>query len=153
MSRVIPTAVAVLALLGPAGAQPTWEIDPAHSAIQFSVRHLMISNVRGEFGRFTGTVTGDTAKAPAAVVKASIEAASIDTREPKRDAHLKSPDFLDVERHPTITFVSKTIESAGAGRWKGRARPRARWWRRTWSGRCWSRPNCCRSFAGGRAGS
>jgi polyisoprenoid-binding protein YceI len=118
VSRAVLTAVAALALMGPARAEPTWEIDPSHSAVQFSVRHLMISNVRGEFGRFTGSVTGDAAKAPAAVVEARIEAASIDTREPKRDAHLKSPDFLDVERHPTITFVSKRIEPAGAGRWK-----------------------------------
>ena len=87
-------------------------------------------------------MTRSSHSSPAAVVKASIEAASIDTREPKRDAHLKSPDFLDVERHPTITFVSKTIESAGAGRWNVRAGAEA--------ATGWSNPEVIPTVAAGR---
>src|SRR2546425_8125519 len=74
----------------------TWNLDPAHTGVQFSVRHLMVSNVRGEFGKVSGTVEVDESDLTRSKVHATIDAASIDTRVDKRDAHLKSPDFLDV---------------------------------------------------------
>jgi polyisoprenoid-binding protein YceI len=116
--RLVPSVVALLAFVAPVLAESTWEIDPAHSSVQFSVRHLMISNVRGEFGSFKGTAHVDDANLGKSVVEATIDAASIDTREPKRDQHLKTADFLDVEKFPTITFKSKGIAAAGEGRWK-----------------------------------
>jgi len=111
-------AIAVVALALPADAA-TWTLDPAHSSVQFSVRHLMVSNVRGEFSRVAGTVEGDETRPTEAVVAATIDAASIDTREAKRDEHLKSADFLDVAQYPTITFRSKRIERAtGEGKYR-----------------------------------
>ncbi len=95
--------------------ESAWEIDPAHSSVQFSVRHMMVSNVRGEFRKVTGTVRGDEKDPTHAQVEATIDTASIDTRNEKRDAHLKSPDFLDTEKYPTMTFRSKKIEKAGDG--------------------------------------
>jgi polyisoprenoid-binding protein YceI len=113
-------AVAVAVTVLPAGralAQPaTWTIDSAHSSAQFSVRHMMVSNVRGEFTATKGTVRWDGKDLSTAVVEATIDAASIDTREPKRDAHLRSPDFFDVEKFPTLTFKSTKVEPAGAGK-------------------------------------
>ena len=91
-------------------AQVTYAIDPAHSAVHFSVRHMMLSNVRGEFTKLSGTVTFDPENAAAANVEATIDATSISTRDDQRDGHLKSADFLDVEKFPTITFKSKQIK-------------------------------------------
>lgn len=88
----------------------SWKIDSAHSEINFTVRHMMISNVRGRFERFEGTVEFDEQNPTHSSVEVKIEAASINTREPQRDAHLKSPDFLDAEKHPYLTFKSKRIE-------------------------------------------
>ena len=116
--KALTVACTIVLLAGPAVADTTWDIDPAHTSVQFSVRHLMISNVRGEFGKVTGTVMTNDKDLTRSKIQATIDASSIDTREPKRDEHLKSPDFLDVARFPTITFVSKKIEAAGAGRWK-----------------------------------
>ncbi len=118
MHRLVLTAVAVTALVGPALAETAWEIDPVHSSVQFSVRHMMISNVRGEFLKLKGSVQADDTNLGHSVVEATIETASIDTREEKRDAHLRSADFLDAEHFPTITFRSKRIEPAGKDRWK-----------------------------------
>jgi len=92
------------------GRVETWQIDPAHTNVGFAVRHLMISTVRGRFGRVTGTVTVNERDPSRASVDVSIDAASIDTREDQRDTHLRSADFLDVERHPTITFLGRRIE-------------------------------------------
>jgi polyisoprenoid-binding protein YceI len=93
-----------------------WTIDSSHSGIHFAVRHLVIAKVRGRFTRWTGTLSvppdGDFARASLDVM---IDAASIDTGVPDRDAHLRSADFLDVERHPHLTFTSKRVESAGEG--------------------------------------
>ncbi len=90
-----------------------WKIDPAHSAIHFTVRHMMIANVRGEFERFTGTVELDVERPENTRVEVEIDAASINTREPQRDAHLRSADFLDVENHPHIIFKSTRVERTG----------------------------------------
>jgi len=95
-----------------------WQIDSSHSAAQFSVRHLMVSNVRGHFGKMTGTARMDLKAPSSATLDVIVDVGSIDTRQPKRDAHLKSPDFFDVEKFPTITFKSKQIEPAGAGKLK-----------------------------------
>src|SRR5579862_920183 len=91
-----------------------WQIDPAHSAAHFSVRHLMISNVRGEFSRLSGNVTLDPNDLTKSTVEVSLETASINTREPQRDEHLRSADFFDVANYPTITFRSKSIVATGA---------------------------------------
>jgi polyisoprenoid-binding protein YceI len=88
----------------------SWQIDPAHSEINFTVRHMMISNVRGGFEKFSGTVDFDEQTPANSKVDVQIDAASINTREEKRDAHLRSPDFLDVERYPTLTFKSTRVE-------------------------------------------
>ena len=87
----------------------TWEIDSAHSSAQFAVRHLMVSTVRGTMGKVTGVVNLDESDPTKSSVDASIDVAGIDTREPKRDQHLKSPDFFDVAKYPTITFKSKKV--------------------------------------------
>ena len=83
-----------------------WKIDPAHSLIEFAVRHLMITTVKGRFGAVEGTVRLDEADPAFADVDVRIDVASIDTREPQRDAHLRSADFFDVETHPHITFTT-----------------------------------------------
>ena len=87
-----------------------WKIDPAHSEINFTVRHMMISNVRGRFEDFTGTVEFNRQSPHKSQVEVKINAASINTREEKRDGHLRSPDFLDAENFPYITFKSRKVE-------------------------------------------
>jgi polyisoprenoid-binding protein YceI len=110
-------AMVLLAATLPAWAESVWEIDPAHSSVQFSVRHMMVSNVRGVFTKVAGTVRADENDPTHASVEATIDTGSIDTREPKRDEHLRSPDFLDVARYPTMTFRSKKIAKVGDGRY------------------------------------
>jgi polyisoprenoid-binding protein YceI len=88
----------------------SWKIDPAHSHVEFSVRHLMISTVKGAFGDVRGTVWIDDSNATTALVDITIQVASIDTRQEQRDAHLRSADFFDVARFPTITFRSRSVE-------------------------------------------
>lgn len=94
----------------------TWKMDLSHSTIAFAVRHMMISTVRGEFKRFSGTVNFDEAEPTRSSVEVEIDASSIDTNDPKRDQHLRSPDFLDTEKYPTITFKSKRIDLIDARR-------------------------------------
>lgn len=92
----------------------TWTVDHAHSSVEFRVKHMMISTVRGHFGEFEGTIEA----APDyhdSKVRGTIDAASIDTNEPRRDAHLRSPDFFDVEHHPTMSFESTQIEHVDRG--------------------------------------
>ena len=91
----------------------TYQIDTAHTHAQFKVRHLMISNVKGDFDKVSGTVTIDDENPSASSINVTIDVASISTREPQRDAHLKSADFFDVEKFPTITFVSKEVVKSG----------------------------------------
>jgi polyisoprenoid-binding protein YceI len=101
------------------GAKQTqWTIDPAHSAAHFSVRHLMISNVRGEFSKLSGNALIDSADPTRSTVEVSMETASINTREPQRDEHLRSADFFDVAKYPTITFRSKRVVAAGVDHFK-----------------------------------
>ena len=96
----------------------TYTIDHMHSSAQFMVRHMMIANVRGTFDSVAGTVEFDSAKPDAARFDATIDVNSLHTGDPKRDAHLKTPDFLDVEKFPTITFRSKKITPAGGKNYK-----------------------------------
>lgn len=90
-----------------------YKIDPAHSSAQFTVRHMMITNVRGSFSGVEGTVAFDPENPADSTLEAVINASTISTLEPDRDKHLKSADFLDVETYPTITFKSKKVTSAG----------------------------------------
>lgn len=112
-------AVAALACLVPVAgrAADTYEIDASHTSVQFSVRHMMISNVRGAFTKLSGKATGDVANPTAAVVEATIDTTSVDTRNEKRDEHLRGPDFLDTAKFPTMTFKSTKVEKAGDA-WK-----------------------------------
>lgn len=88
-----------------------WVIDGAHSSVDFSVKHLMVSTVKGAFGEVTGTIEFDDAQPTNSEVDAVIQVTSITTRDEKRDGHLKSPDFFDVEKYPTITFKSTKVET------------------------------------------
>jgi polyisoprenoid-binding protein YceI len=87
-----------------------WKIDNAHSMIQFSVRHMMISKVRGQLERFSGDINLNEAVPAETTVNVQVETASINTREPQRDAHLRSADFFDSEKFPNMTFKSKRVE-------------------------------------------
>jgi len=93
----------------------TWNIDPVHTTAEFKVRHMMITNVKGQFTGVTGVLTLDEQDLTKSRVEANIDAASINTREADRDTHLKSADFLDVEKFPTLTFTSTRITSTGDG--------------------------------------
>ena len=93
-----------------------WKIDSAHSEINFSVRHMMISNVRGRFESFTGEVDFDEENPANTTVEVQIDANSIDTREPNRNNHLRSQDFLYAEKYPYLTFRSKRVEVTGKNR-------------------------------------
>lgn len=119
MFRTLSVVAASLLLTAPALAQDSaWKIDPAHTNAQFTVRHMMISNVRGEFNNTTGTADFDGNDPSKAKVEATIDVSSINTREPKRDEHLKGPDFFDAAKYPNIKFVSKKIEKAADGKYK-----------------------------------
>ena len=93
----------------PQSATTTWKIDPVHSGAEFKVKHMMISNVKGHFSVIMGSLTLDPNDITRSRIEASADAASINTRDAQRDAHLKSPDFFDVERYPTLTFESTHI--------------------------------------------
>ena len=122
MSRNLSALVIALFLIPAATltalAQDVWQIDPMHSSAQFSVRHLGISTVRGAFTKVSGTVLVDDANPAKDQITASIDAASVDTRVEMRDNDLRSPNFFDVQKYPTITFKSKKIEPAGPGKLK-----------------------------------
>jgi polyisoprenoid-binding protein YceI len=96
----------------------TWQIDPDHSSFQFKVRHLMVSNVKGDFNKVKGVVTIDENDITHLKVELTIDAASVDTGHAKRDEHLRGPDFFDVAKYPTITFVSKKVMKVGPDRLK-----------------------------------
>ncbi len=93
-----------------------WKIDPGHSTAEFAVRHLMVTTVKGRFHRFDGTILWDEARPEASSVTVTVDASSIDTGNAQRDDHLRSADFFDVERFPTITFRSTRVEPLGPGK-------------------------------------
>src|ERR1035438_1824634 len=103
----------------PSATTTTWNIDPAHSAAEFKVKHMMISNVKGHFTKVTGTLTLDESDVTKSHVEALIEAASIESRDPQRDAHLKSADFFDVEKFPTLSFQSMRVSRIRDGELSG----------------------------------
>jgi polyisoprenoid-binding protein YceI len=96
----------------------SWQIDAAHSGINFSVRHMVIAKVRGRFGKFTGTVRAADADPTQTEIKVEIDASSIDTGAGDRDKHLRSGDFFDVEAYPTLRFESTRVEAAGEERYR-----------------------------------
>ena len=119
MKRIIASVSAIIALALPAFAfASTWTIDPDHSNIGFKVRHLMVSNVRGSFDKHTGTVEINDKDITKSKVEVSIDTNSINTNVQKRDDHLRSADFFDVAKFPTMTFVSKKIAQAGKDKLK-----------------------------------
>jgi polyisoprenoid-binding protein YceI len=103
------------ALATPQTATTTWNIDPVHSVAEFKVKHMMISNVKGQFTRLKGSLALDEADLTKSRAEASIESASIHTRDADRDAHLKSPDFFDVETFPALSFKSTRISRVADG--------------------------------------
>ncbi|HJX54219.1 MAG TPA: YceI family protein [Polyangia bacterium] len=117
--RALKLLAASFLVLSPALAQAsTWDVDPAHSSVEFSVRHMMVSTVKGHFQKVKGTVELDEKDPTKSTVEVSIETASIDTREAKRDAHLKSAAFFDAAKFPAIAFKSTKVEKAGKGKFK-----------------------------------
>jgi len=119
ISKVLLSAALAGAITVPASAATTvWQIDPAHTAAGFAVKHLMISTVRGQFKGVTGTVTWDDQDLSKSSIDVAIDATTVDTSEPMRDKDLKSDKFFDVAKYPTITFKSKKIENVSAGKLK-----------------------------------
>lgn len=119
MCRSLGVAAVIVCLPAIAAAQAeTWTVDAGHSAAQFSVRHMVVSNVKGEFDGPTGTVTFDPKDLSSLKVEAAIDAKSINTRNPDRDADLRGNLFFDVAKFPTITFKSRSARADGAGRFK-----------------------------------
>jgi len=116
ISRTLIVLVVVIAAPLAASAD-TWQIDPVHTTVGFSVRHMTISTVRGQFNKVAGTITANGNDPATAVIEATIDTASIDTHSPDRDSDLKSANFLDVAKYPTMTFKSKKIEAAGPGKY------------------------------------
>jgi polyisoprenoid-binding protein YceI len=114
----IALLTASLSLVLAAAEPATWQIDPNHSAAQFSVRHMMISTVRGQFQKMTGTAQFDPAAPAKSSVDITIDATSVDTRQEMRDKDLKSPNFFDVEKYPTLTFKSKRVVTSSPGKLK-----------------------------------
>jgi polyisoprenoid-binding protein YceI len=102
-------------LATPQTAVSTWNIDPTHSVAEFKVKHMMISNVKGQFAKVSGVLNFDETDLAKSQVQAVIEAASINTRDEQRDTHLKSADFFHVEQHPTLSFKSTRITQKGDG--------------------------------------
>ena len=116
ISRILIVLVVVIAAPLAASAD-TWQIDPVHTTVGFSVRHMTISTVRGQFNKVAGTITANDNDPATAVIEATIDTASIDTHSPDRDSDLKSANFLDVAKYPTMIFKSKKIEAAGPGKY------------------------------------
>lgn len=114
MKLSLKPAVAALVLAAPSFAfAAEYVVDSAHSAAQFSVKHMMVSNVRGAFSKVTGTANIDENDITRSTVEASIDVSTVNTNEPKRDEHLRSPDFFDTAKYPTMSFKSTNVEKAG----------------------------------------
>lgn len=119
MKRIIASISTIIALALPVIASAaTWTIDPDHSNVGFKVRHLMVSNVKGHFDKHTGTVEINDQDITKSRVEVTIDTSSINTNVQKRDDHLRSADFFDVAKFPTMTFVSKKVAKAGKDRLK-----------------------------------
>lgn len=119
MRRILIASALTMTLgLPMSGRAAMYEIDSAHTSAQFAIRHLMVSNVRGDFRKVTGKVNLDENDVTKSTVEATIDVASINTGIAKRDEHLRGPDFFDVAKYPTMTFKSKKIEKAGEGKLK-----------------------------------
>lgn len=104
--------ITLLVILPQIALATTWKIDPVHTSVEFKIRHLMVSWVKGVFTEVDGTVDIDSADMAKSAVKVRIETASIDTNNQKRDDHLRSPDFFNVAKYPDMMFVSKRVEVA-----------------------------------------
>ncbi|TGU71496.1 polyisoprenoid-binding protein [Geomonas terrae] len=119
MKRVAGFFTAAFLIMAPVFAiASTWNIDPEHTSVGFKVRHLMVSNVKGGFGKVSGVVNVDDKDITKSSTTVTIDTTSIDTGVAKRDAHLKSPDFLDVAKYPTMTFVSTGVMKGAGGAFK-----------------------------------
>ena len=120
-SFLLVTLVTLVILVAASAGAETWEVDTSHTTVGFSVSHLFTS-VQGRFGSFEGSVEFDPAKPEATVVRGTVQAASIDTDNEKRDKHLRSPDFFDVEKYPTLEFVSSGVSdwSKNGGKLNGK---------------------------------
>jgi len=105
-------------MVSAAPAIATWQIDTGHSLVEFAVKHMMFTTTKGRFGEFSGSIAYDEANVGDSTVAVEIAAASIDTRDEKRDTHLRSADFFDAETFPTITFASNRVESTGGAEFK-----------------------------------
>lgn len=114
------TCIVLLAalMLPSAGSAATWKSDPSHASVQFAVSHLMVSTVRGTFDAFDVTVVLDEDDVERSSVTTTIDTASVNTRDEKRDAHLRGPDFFDVAVHPTMTFRSTQVEKIADARYR-----------------------------------
>ena len=111
--RILAPAVLALTASAVHAQSSTWAIDPAHSGVNFEIRHLGVSNVRGAFHKVTGTVKLDEKDVTHSSVEAVIDTTTVNTDEPKRDEHLKSPDFFNIAKYPSMTFKSTAVTNAG----------------------------------------
>ncbi len=119
LTRFVLTAALLILFATAAAAQAApWQIDPAHSAAQFAVRHMMVSTIHGAFSKVSGVVSYDEKNPANSSVEVTVDVSSVDTRVPQRDADLRSERFFDVSKYPTMTFRSKRITPAGDGRFK-----------------------------------
>ncbi len=117
MKRYITPMIALLALAAPVFTHAvTWEVDPTHSSFQFKVRHMTVSNVKGDFGKSRGVVTIDDKDITQTKVEVAIEVTSVNTGHSQRDEHLRGPDFFNVAKYPTISFVSRKVTRGDADR-------------------------------------
>lgn len=119
MKRIITSIAAIIALAFPiAASASTWSIDPDHSTVGFQVKHMMVSNVKGSFDKHVGSIDLNDKDITKSNVQVTIQTASINTNSAKRDEHLRSADFFDVNKYPTMTFVSKKVAKAGKDKLK-----------------------------------
>jgi polyisoprenoid-binding protein YceI len=119
LARIAVTAgLAAVLSLPASAATSSWQVDPAHSAAQFSIKHLAISTVRGGFSKIKGTVSFDDKDVSKSVVDVTIDMSTVDTREPKRDDDLRSDKFFDATKYPTMAFKSTKVEQVSAGKLK-----------------------------------
>lgn len=112
------TATSAAAPTSAAAQRTSWQIDPAHTQVWFSVKHMMFATVKGQFPGVAGELTLDGQDPAASKIEVQLDAASIDTRNEQRDAHLRSGDFFDVETYPQLTFVSRNVESLGGTKYR-----------------------------------